>query len=170
LGQRAGIHSAHPDCSPLPQPPALCPEVGVYTEGMAKPAILPPEEWEDWPDEKLLDLRMSQLGVSIEASVLTDRIAALQHELEERGLVNFTPEFWLSDEWFSPDGVPGVAIPFYLAHPRLERLERTYMLEVEGGTPEWCMRILRHEAGHAIDNAYKLRQPRRRQQVSGPSI
>ena len=43
------------------------------------------------------------------------------------------------------------------------------MLEVEGGTPEWCMRILRHEAGHAIDNAYKLRQRRRRQQVFGPS-
>jgi hypothetical protein len=43
------------------------------------------------------------------------------------------------------------------------------MLDVEGGTPEWCMRILRHEAGHAIDNAYKLRQRRRRQQIFGPS-
>ena len=75
----------------------------------------------------------------------------------------------MSDEWFSPDGVPGVAIPFYLAHPRLERLERAHMLEVEGGTPEWCMSILRHEAGHAIDNAYKLRQRRRRQQIFGPS-
>jgi hypothetical protein len=62
-----------------------------------------------------------------------------------------------------------VAIPFYLAHPRLERLERAQMLEVEGGTPEWCMKILRHEAGHAIDNAYKLRQRRRRQQIFGPS-
>jgi hypothetical protein len=31
------------------------------------------------------------------------------------------------------------------------------MLEVEGGEHEWCMRILRHEAGHVIDNAYKLR-------------
>ena len=29
------------------------------------------------------------------------------------------------------------------------------MLEVEGGEHEWCMRILRHEAGHAIDNAYR---------------
>ena len=131
--------------------------------------MLPPEEWADWPDEKLLDLRMCQLGVSIEDSVLADRIAALQRELEDRGLIHFKPHFWLSDEWFSPDGVPGVAIPFYLAHPRLERLERAYMLEVEGGTPEWCMRILRHEAGHAIDNAYKLRQRRRRQQVFGPS-
>jgi hypothetical protein len=43
------------------------------------------------------------------------------------------------------------------------------MLEVEGGTPEWCLRILRHEAGHAIDNAFKLRQRRRRQQIFGPS-
>src|SRR5437868_6283896 len=136
---------------------------------MGKAPVLPPEEWEDWPDEKLLDLRMCQLGVSIEDSVLADRIAALQREIEGRGLVNFKPHFWLSDEWFSPDGVPGVSIPFYLAHPRLERLERAYMLEVEGGTPEWCMRILRHEAGHAIDNAYKLRQRRRRQQVFGPS-
>jgi hypothetical protein len=43
------------------------------------------------------------------------------------------------------------------------------MLEVEGGTPDWCMKILRHEAGHAIDNAYRLRQRRRRQQIFGPS-
>ena len=81
----------------------------------------------------------------------------------------FEPHFWLSAEWFSPDGVPGVAIPFYLAHPRLEKLERTQMLEVEGGTEAWCLKILRHEAGHAIDNAYKLRQRRRRQQLFGPS-
>jgi hypothetical protein len=136
---------------------------------MPKLPVLPPEEWTEWPDEKLLDLRMCQLGVSIEDSVLSNRIAELQRQLEERGLTNFKPHFWLSDEWFSPDAVPGIAIPFYLAHPRLERLERTYMLEVEGGTPDWCMRILRHEAGHAIDNAYKLRLRRRRQQIFGPS-
>src|SRR3954447_2755647 len=136
---------------------------------MAKPPVLPPEEWADWPDDRLLDLKMCQLGVSIEQSVLSERIAELQTELEAHGLVHFKPHFWLSDEWFSPDGVPGVAVPFYLAHPRLERLERTYMLDVEGGTPEWCMRILRHAAGHAIDKAYKLRQRRRRQQIFGPS-
>ena len=33
------------------------------------------------------------------------------------------------------------------------------MLEVEGGTPEWCMRILRHETGHAIDNALSPAAP-----------
>ena len=133
------------------------------------PAVLPPDVWAAWPDDRLLDLRINQLTVTIEGSALHDRIAALQAELDARGLSSFTPHFWLSAEWFSPDGVPGVAIPFYLAHPRLERLERAQMLEVEGGTPDWCMKILRHEAGHAIDNAYKLRQRRRRQQLFGPS-
>jgi len=131
--------------------------------------VLPPEEWENWPDDKLLDLRMCQLGISVEGSILAQRVAELQQEIEARGLTAFKPHFWLSDEWFTPDGVPGVAIAFYLAHPRLERLERAMMLEVEGGTPAWCLRIMRHEAGHAIDNAYKLRQRRRRQQIFGPS-
>jgi hypothetical protein len=61
----------------------------------------------------------------------------------------------------------GVAIPFYLAHPRLARLEETMMLEVEGGTPPWCMKILRHETGHAIDNAFHLQRRRKRQKLFG---
>ena len=127
-------------------------------------------DWAAWPDDKLLDLRICDLNVTIEGSgALVSRLAQLQSELVARGLKSFVPHFWLSAEWFSPDGVPGVAIPFYLAHPRLEKLERTQMLEVEGGTPEWCMKILRHEAGHAIDNAYRLRTRLRRQRVFGPS-
>jgi hypothetical protein len=142
------------------------PSTRIRRRAQEKP--IPPEEWASWPDEKLLDLRISQLGVTIEGSSLEPRLAELQAELDARGL-SFQPHFWLSAEWFSPDGVPGVAIPFYLAHQRLAQLERTQMLEVEGGTPEWCMKILRHEAGHAIDNAYKLRLRRRRQQIFGPS-
>jgi hypothetical protein len=94
------------------------------------------------------------------------RIQQLHRELDRRHLA-FRPHFWLSDEWYTPDGVPGVAIPFYLGHPRLAELERNQMREVEGGTPEWCMRILRHETGHAIENAYRLRRRRRRQQLFG---
>ena len=48
--------------------------------------IIPPDEWASWPDEKLLDLRISQLGVTIEGSVLESRIAELQRELDARGL------------------------------------------------------------------------------------
>jgi hypothetical protein len=62
-----------------------------------------------------------------------------------------------------------MAVPFYLAHPRLERLEKAQMLAVEGGEHEWCMRILRHEAGHVVDNAYKLRLRRQRNRVFGSS-
>lgn len=62
-----------------------------------------------------------------------------------------------------------MAVPFYLAHPRLERLEKAQMLAVEGGEHEWCMRILRHEAGHVIDNAYKLRLRRQRRAIFGRS-
>jgi len=67
--------------------------------------------------------------------------------------------FWIvmeSSEWFAPDGIVGIGIPFYLAHPRLMRLEKKMMLSVEGGTPRSCMKILRHEAGHAVDNAFRL--------------
>tara|TARA_R110002049_G_scaffold185580_3_gene353855 strand:- start:104739 stop:105761 length:1023 start_codon:yes stop_codon:yes gene_type:complete len=117
-------------------------------------------------DEHLLDMRMSDLNLSIEDSPLSSRIDQLNDELANRGL-NFRPHCWLSDEWFSPDGVPGIAIPFYLAHPRLIRLERKQLLEVEGGTREGCMKILRHEAGHAIDTAFNLRRKARYRQLFG---
>ena len=131
-------------------------------------APAPEPEWAGWPDERLLDLRLCDLGLTIRAGELSDRIEQLYDELETLGL-RFRPHFWLSDEWYCPDGIPGVAIPFYLAHPRLARLELAYMLEVEGGTPEWCMRLLRHESGHAIENAYRLRLRRRRQKLFGKS-
>jgi hypothetical protein len=112
-------------------------------------------EWAEYLDDELLELRMCDLGLRIEGTVLEDRIARLYDELEQRG-IEFRPHCWITDEWFSPDGVPGIGVPFYLAHPRLARLERTKMLEVEGGSEEWCLKILRHEAGHAIDTAYRL--------------
>ena len=109
---------------------------------------------------------MCDLGLRIEGTALEERVKALHADLRARGL-RFRPHVWLSDEWFCPDGVAGIAIPFYLAHPRLMRLERTQMLEVEGGTPEWCLQILRHEAGHAIENAFGLRKRPRRIQLFG---
>jgi hypothetical protein len=124
--------------------------------------------WASWPDERLLRLRLCDLApdLRIEGTPLATRILHLERELAQRNL-DFRPYYWLSSEFYTPDGVPGIAIPFYLAHPRLMRLEHRQMLEVEGGTPEWCLRILRHEAGHAIDNAYLLRRKRTRQAVFG---
>ena len=134
------------------------------------PEPLTPPDWTTLSDEKLLDVRMSELGLTIEGTEIESRIADMNVELDARGL-GFRPFYYLSDERFTPDGVPGIAIPFYLAHPRLAKLELKEMLEVEGGDPESCLRILRHEVGHAIDNAYALRRrPTRRRVFGNPSI
>ena len=125
-------------------------------------------DWTSWPDEKLLDVRVCDLPIQLEGSQVAAQIDELYRELESHHL-QFRPHVWLSDDWFTPDGVSGIAIPFYMVHPRLTRLEQNQMLEVEGGTAEWCMQILRHEAGHAIENAYRLRRRRSRQRMFGPS-
>lgn len=132
----------------------------------AAPSAATRDDWSSLSDEELLDVRLCDLGLTIAGSWLEPRVSELYDELEARGLA-FRPHVWLSAEWFTPDGVPGVAVPFYLAHPRLMRLEKAEMLEVEGGTPAWCMQILRHEAGHAFDNAYALRRRRRRTKLFG---
>ena len=111
---------------------------------------------------------MCRLDVTANSSFLAGCIRQLHDELSAKQL-GFRPHFWISNEWFTPDGVPGIAIPFYLAHPRLMRLEQAQMLEVEGGTTEWCMRIMRHEAGHAVENAYRIRRRRSRQHIFGRS-
>ena len=118
------------------------------------------------PDDELMRLRFSDLNLRIEGTPLKARVRQLYRELEARGL-DFRPHVWLSSEWFTPDGVPGIAIPFFLAHPRLVKLERKHMLEVEGGSDAACMRILRHEAGHAIDNAYRLHRMKSWRNVFG---
>jgi len=122
--------------------------------------------WAALGDEELLDLRMCDLQLTIEGTEVEKHIALVNGELEGRG-IGFRPHYYLSDEWFTPDGVPGIAVPFYLAHPRLAKLELTQMLEVEGGTAESCLQILRHEIGHAIDNAYHLRRRRMRRRLFG---
>jgi len=155
--------------APPPAPPAT-PEVATAP---AKPAPRPrrkrrrfgPADWADWEDARLLGLRFRDLDLPL-GPELESRIAQLHGELAARGLA-FRPHFWLSDEWFTPDGVPGIAIPFYLAHPRLAKLELRQMLEVEGGAPDWCLKILRHETGHALENAYHLRRRRRRRELFG---
>jgi hypothetical protein len=124
--------------------------------------------WTRLSDEQLLGLRMCDLRLDLQRSPLKRHVDRLYSELGERG-IRFRPHVWLSEEWFSPDGVPGIAVPFYLAHPRLMRLERKMTREVEGGNVNWFMRILRHEAGHAIDSAYRLRRRAHWRSLFGPA-
>src|SRR6266496_5090836 len=124
--------------------------------------------WASLPDDRLLQLRLKDLKVTIEGTWLKGRLERLYSELDRRGL-RIRPHAWISNEWFSPDDTPGIAIPFYLAHPRLMRLERKMIIDVEGGTVPECLRILRHEAGHALQVAYQLQRRRRWQELFGRS-
>jgi len=111
--------------------------------------------WEHLPDEELLKVRIRELGLSVTASSLETRVEKFHRELASKGL-EFKPAFYLADEWLCPDRVPIIGLPFYLAHPRLVSLEKKMMLEAEGDTESWCLRLMRHEAGHAFNYAYRL--------------
>ena len=68
--------------------------------------------------------------------------------------MRFRPQFYLTDSWGCPNEVPAIGIPFYLADKRLSRLEEEQTGEVEDEAT--AMMFLRHEAGHAVNYAYRL--------------
>lgn len=118
-------------------------------------------------EAELLQTRICDLPLSLEEHfIIQQRIEKLYFELKAKGL-RFRPHIWISDDWFSPDGHPGFAIPFYLFHPRLIQLEKKYIGFAEGNNQKDFMMLLRHECGHAIDNAFGLRRNKRRQQLFG---
>jgi hypothetical protein len=97
--------------------------------------------WETLSDEQLLKRRLSSLRVTIEGTWLEDCVSNLHEELEERG-IRLRPHAWISSEWFSPDSTPGIAIPFYLAHPPDEAREENdagrrgrHLVRVHGHSP-----------------------------------
>ncbi|MEO1718410.1 MAG: putative zinc-binding metallopeptidase [Planctomycetota bacterium] len=124
--------------------------------------------WSTWPTKRLLDLRICDLGLTLEGTPVASAIEALRKELGLAG-VRYMPSVWLGEEWYTPPDRPGIAVPFYLAHPRLMKLERRLMFEVEGGTRQSCMKLLRHEAGHAIQFAFRLHLRREWQRLFGRS-
>ncbi len=132
-----------------------------------KKTKLTSEQLQNMADKELLKQRIRDLGLTIEGTVLEERIKRLYEELTDRG-IPFQPPCYLTYDWLCPDKEPIVGIPFYLAHPRLVQLERKMMLEVEGGTDSWCMKLLRHETGHAINYAYRLYRRTRWRELFGP--
>ena len=117
-------------------------------------------------DSDLLELRLCDLRLGRRLDAVRSELKQLKQELRQRQL-RAVPRFWFSSEWFSPDGIVGIALPFYLAHPRLRELEQQQMLEVEGGTSANCLRLLRHEMGHAIDSAFRLHRKRSWRKIFG---
>jgi hypothetical protein len=124
--------------------------------------------WAGWSDDRLLAMRMKDLKLPFRGTWLSECLHELHGELAEHR-IKARPNGWLSSEWFSPSDTLGIAFPFYLAHPRLMALERKMIIDVEGGSRAECMRILRHEAGHVVQHAYKLHRYRRWQRLFGRS-
>jgi len=122
--------------------------------------------WAAMPEDQLLATPLAKLGVKLKGTWAADCLDQLNAELREKRIL-VRAHGWISDEWFSPIDSPGIAFPFYLAHPRLMRLERKMMLEAEGGSERECMRILRHEAGHIVQYAFGLHRKKRWQSLFG---
>ena len=118
------------------------------------------------PDVRaLLPQRISQLGLRLEGSPVERYVQMLHRELEKKGLRHFRPPCYLTDEWGCPDGEPIIGIPFYLADPKLARLEK----EIDDVEDAREIRMyLRHEAGHAFNYAYKLYESPEWRELFGP--
>ncbi len=102
-----------------------------------------------------LETRICDLNLKIKGSRVALWVGEFYEELRLQGF-EFKPEVWVSDEWFSPDGSCGIAIPFYLLDRRLLNLEKSEMGIVEGASKAEFKKLIRHEAGHAFDHAYGL--------------
>ncbi|HEV2839922.1 MAG TPA: hypothetical protein VGW39_01230 [Chthoniobacterales bacterium] len=123
-------------------------------------------EWALLSDQELLERRISKLGLRLEGSGVEPLIRQLYEELSAHGLV-FHPPCHIGDEWFVPVGIPAIFVPFFLVHDRLRQLEKTMMLEVEGETADWFMKLIRHEAAHAFSYAYRLPKKKKWQETFG---
>ncbi len=102
---------------------------------------------------ELMNTRVRDLPLRLERSPVQPLLQRLRNEFAARRFV-FSPRFYLTDSWGCPDEVPVIGVPFYLADKRLARIEEEQTGEIEdAGT---IMMLLRHEAGHAVNYAYRL--------------
>ena len=108
-------------------------------------------------DLELLKVKIKDLPVDLSAPLVSKGIIQLRRDFQRKGL-SFQPHIWVSDDWFCPDGVCGFAVPFFILHPRLIELEKKMMGHCEGERYGDLLKLLRHESGHAVDNAYKMRK------------
>jgi hypothetical protein len=123
-----------------------------------------PDSWEQ-QREALLGRRISELGLRVQGTPVESLVERLYAELSGRGLV-FRPPVYLTDEWGCPEGVAAIGVPFFLADRRLERVERERAVVLE--EEDDPMKIMRHEAGHAFNYAYRLHARPEWRQLFGP--
>jgi hypothetical protein len=118
------------------------------------------------PDvQEILAKPIKELGLKLEGSPIERFVQQLYRELDRKGLKKFRPLCYLTDEWGCPSGEPVIGIPFYLANPKLARLEKE-MNDLEDARE--IMMYLRHESGHAFNYAYELYKTQDWRDLFGP--
>ena len=115
--------------------------------------------------QRLYRRRICDLGLQIKGSPVEPYLRQLEQELSTKGL-DFVPSFYLTDAWGCPDRVPAIGIPFYLANPTLGRIEEEQTGDLEDS--QTIMQLLRHEAGHAVNYAFRLWEDPDWREVFGP--
>lgn len=123
--------------------------------------------WSQISDDELLTKKLRDLPLKLEESDIYPRVQKVLKELSAV-LPHFQPYLFIGDEWFSPEGIAAVSIPFFLLHPRLRALTRRTVLECEGEDEADFAKFFRHELGHAFDHAFKLSKRRSWERVFGP--
>jgi hypothetical protein len=127
--------------------------------------VIPFEKTPSDAPQELLSKPIKELGLRLEGSPLEKYVRQLHDELSRKGLKQFRPACYLTDEWGCPDQEPIIGIPFYLADPKLAALERE-MNDLEDERE--IMMYLRHEAGHAFNYAYELFKSEEWKTLFGP--
>ena len=102
----------------------------------------------------LLSQKINELPLKIEGTHLKELVIQLYKELEAAGII-FKPGIYLSNDWGCPNEVPVIGVPFYLADSTLCNL-LTQMNGSEIEDDMTIMMLLRHEAGHTFNYAYRL--------------
>ena len=88
-------------------------------------------DWFGLSDEEILRIRIRDLGLRLQDSLIEPMLRQLYGELDSKG-INFHPLCYLADEWFCPDKMPIIGIPFFLSHRRLKQIEKKMIFEVIG--------------------------------------
>jgi hypothetical protein len=144
---RSTLNNWHVDC---PKPTlALAEQLSSHAyHAMPTPATFQESNLETVP--------IRQLGLSIRGTPLEGLVAEFEDEIRRAGLRRLKPQFYLSTEWGVPFNTIAIAIPFYLAHPKLTSLHAERSGFVEGVSRRDVLRYLRHEMGHVVNYGYRL--------------
>ncbi len=116
-------------------------------------------------ERRLLSHNICELPLKIEGTHLEKLIFRLYRELESAG-ISFKPETYLSNEWGCPNRVPAIGIPFYIADPKLHKL-KGHLTRTGVEDDAEMMMLLRHEAGHTFNYAYRLFQKAKWRRIFG---